>query len=286
VDRLPHRHPRAAHRGRRRDDEHPLRARGARCAGGGRDRPARHRPRDRGHLLARLPAAGDRRAGRPRHRRHPRRGLRSAGRLLRLRVRARHRQQLRAERHVSERAGDRRRGAEPLPGLDGSQHVRALRRRSGSGDPVRLRRPGGPARLRDVLRWDRLGGDHRPGRRVGLPCLAADERGGWAFHPHGGARGLSLRDAPAGRVGGGCRAERRAHDRVDRPVRVPPGKPADHRERPEAARDPVREGVPEPREIRQYVRCVGADGARGSGRGRQDQRGRPQETAPELAEAR
>ena len=150
--------------------ERERRPRRARRGGHGR---VRARPRDRRHLLARLLHAGHRGARRPSARGNAGRRLRPHGRLLGLRLLARDRHRLRPQRHVPQRAGHRRRAAEPVPRLHRPQHVRPVRRRRRRRDRVGLRcarRPDGP---RHVQRRQRRRGDHLPGRRVGLPDHAA-----------------------------------------------------------------------------------------------------------------
>ena len=69
----------------------------------------------------------------PTSRRYARRRLRRAGRLHRLRLRPGHRHRLRVGRHLQERAGAGRRGAQQDAGLGGPRHLRAVRRRRRRG---------------------------------------------------------------------------------------------------------------------------------------------------------
>ena len=64
----------------------------------------------------------------------------------------------------AQRPRHRRRDPEPLPRLDRSQHLRAVRRRRRRRAPLRLRRAGRPDGGRPVQRRDRLRGDHRARR--------------------------------------------------------------------------------------------------------------------------
>ena len=82
-----------------------------------------------------MPATGGARRARPG--RHPRRRLRPQRRLLGLRLRPRRGRQLRDQRHVPPGAGRGRGPAEPLPGLDRSEHLRPVRRRGRRGPAVR-----------------------------------------------------------------------------------------------------------------------------------------------------
>ena len=205
----PHRHPRTSHRRRRRDDHHPVRQCRAGRAGRRRRRRLGGRPGDRGDLLARLPAARHRGAGGHRAGRHPRRRLRPAGRLLRLPLRAGDRRQLHPQRHVPPGAGDRGGGAQPLPRLDRSQHLRPVRRRRGRGPALGLRPARRAARLRAVQRWRRLRGDHRAGRRQRAPGVGRDGGRSAAHHPHAGQRGLQVRHPADGRLGRGRPAQGR-----------------------------------------------------------------------------
>ncbi len=274
VDRLTHRHPRAPDRGRWRDDHEPERQRRPRRAGGGGDGCVAARPGDRGDLLPRLPAAGNIRDRGDGARRDARRRLRPAGRLLRLPLRAGDRQQLHPQRHVPQRAGDRRRDSEPLPELEGPQHLRPLRgwrrRRAAPG----IRPAGRADRLQPVQRWHRLRRDHRARRWIGLPRLPADQCRGQALHPDGGARGLQVRDPPARRFRRGRAARRGDWGGGCRSVRLPPGQPADHRKRPAPAVDPRREDLRQHREVREHERRVGADGTGRGDRRRAHQAGR------------
>ena len=74
-----------------------------------------------------FPGHRGRGAERPRH--QPWRGLRPAGGLLGLCVRARHRRQFPAHRRVQARAGDRRRDLFAHSRLERPRHLRAVRRR-------------------------------------------------------------------------------------------------------------------------------------------------------------
>ena len=101
---------------------------------------AEHRPDHRRHHHARphlpvhrLPAAAS-----ARRQRLP--GVRRQRRLLRLHLRAERRRQVHPHRRGQERAGGRRRDADPDDRLDRSQHLRAVRRRRRRGGAQGRRR--------------------------------------------------------------------------------------------------------------------------------------------------
>ena len=96
------------------------------------------------------------------------RGLRPAGGLLGLRLRAGHRRQFPAHRRVQARAGDRRRNLFANPGLERPRHLRAVRRRrrrrragsaGAAGQALRPRHPDHASTLRRpaqgeaICRW-------------------------------------------------------------------------------------------------------------------------------------
>ena len=107
-----------------------------------RHRRAGDRPDRAGDLDAGQHLSGDRGRG-PERARHPSwRRLRSAGGVLRLRLRARHRRQFPARRRLQARAGDRRRDVLAHSRLERPRHLRAVRRRRRRG------RAGGAGRSR------------------------------------------------------------------------------------------------------------------------------------------
>ena len=89
--------------------------------------------------------------------------LRRRGRLLRIRLRLRHRRFVRAQRHGPERPARRDRVAHAVPGLHRPLHVHPLRRWRGSS--------GGHGLRRERWRPRRDGADDRP--RWGLHDLVA-----------------------------------------------------------------------------------------------------------------
>ena len=99
-----------------------------------------------GDLDAGQHLSGDRGRGAERARHPSWRGLRSAGGVLRLRLRARHRRQFPAHRRLQARAGDRRRDLLAHSRLERSRHLRAVRRRR------RRRRAGGAGPAGQALR--------------------------------------------------------------------------------------------------------------------------------------
>ena len=155
-----------------------------------RDRCAVDRPDRAGDLDAGQHLSRDRGRGAERARHQPRRGVRSAGGLLGVRLRARHRRQFPAHRRVQARAGDRRRDLFADSRLERPRHLRAVRRRR------RRRRAGGAGAAGQTLRPrhpDHASALRRPAQ-VEIICrwrsvLDPDRR----LSPDGRPRGLQAR---------------------------------------------------------------------------------------------
>ena len=121
----------------------------ARGAGRGRRRCAIDRPDRARHLDPRQHLSGERGLGPGRTRHHPWRGLRSAGGMLGLRVRACDRRRPAQDRRLQARAGDRLGDLLAHPRLERPRHLRAVRRRrrrGGGGGADAARHPRGPRR--------------------------------------------------------------------------------------------------------------------------------------------
>ncbi len=121
MDRAAHRHPRAPHRRARRTDLAYGGACGARRARARACRCAVDRSHRAGDLDAGQYVSGQRRRGAGRARHHPRRRVRSAGGVLRLRLRAGDGRRAAQDRRVLARAGDRRGDVFAPPRLDRSR---------------------------------------------------------------------------------------------------------------------------------------------------------------------
>ena len=211
-------HPRTTHRGHGVVVGHRGRAGGPSSAPRS---PRTGRPARAGHMHPRPGRAGHLGRRAPRARTVGRRLRRQRG-LCRVRL----------------RAGRRPRRHQRRGGPAGPAHRRRLRvashrsRRPGHGGALRRRRRGGrargqrrgrPARGRPRGRRQRPRSSHLPPR--------------W-LHGHGGERGLPSRRADHGRVGHQRPRTGQAHARRHRPVRPPPGQPADHRGRRLPSGDP------------------------------------------------
>ena len=174
-------------------DRRPRRARvpGA-GGGGGRGGGPHHRGhRDPGHALPRhrLPRAGPDQG-------HEGLGLRHQRRLLGLPLRPHRGRAVRGDGGGAQGAGDRGRRDDGHPRLLGSLHLRALRRRRGSGAPGAAARTE-RASWTSCTRWTASGG--RPALHVGggQPPPRHPRDGGQedALHPPGGPGGLQVRGA-------------------------------------------------------------------------------------------
>ncbi|CAA9380335.1 MAG: 3-oxoacyl-[acyl-carrier-protein] synthase, KASIII, partial [uncultured Phycisphaerae bacterium] len=261
VDRAAHRDPRTADRrqGRvDRDARHRRRPPGDRVGGadaaGHRLGPLRH-----DHAGDDVPVHRLLRRRRPGHGQHAR--VRRGGGVQRVPVHAGHGGGVREGGPVPQRAGHRRRDAQPDHRLQRPRELHPVRRRGGRGGAPAVGRPEARAGLRQPARRRQRVGDALLQARQPLPDRGVDAERPRPVHEDQGPRGVQVRGAAVRGADRGRDAQVRADGRRRQPDRAPPGEPADHRQRDGQAGPQAGEGVRQHRQVRQHVGGVDPDRA-------------------------